>query len=130
MLLFLRDSDECVPGLSTCLGRGAPLGSLLGSRGSVTGPLGARVRGLGVLPVRGVLARGSVGPRGRSLGALLVLGVLARVPVRPRVPFLRPGTSFVFAVVQHIVEFIVVAFDTFCYDVVCVICQISSTYTF
>ena len=84
MLLFLRDSDECVPGLSTCLGRGAPLGSLLGSRGSVTGPLGARVRGLGVLPVRGVLARGSVGPRGRSLGALLVLGVLARVSVRPR----------------------------------------------
>ena len=102
MLLFLRDSDECVPGLSTCLGRGAPLGSLLGSSGSV-GPLRAKVRGLGVLPVCGVLARGSVGPRGRSLGALLVLVVLARVPVRPRVPFLRPGTSFVFAVVQHIV---------------------------
>ena len=103
--IFFRETDGCVPGLATCQGRGAPLGTLQGSRIPVPGPLrvvgrGLDVlsvrgvlargsvrpcgRGLGALPVRGVLARGSVGPCGRGLGALLIRGVLARGSTRPR----------------------------------------------
>ena len=41
-------------------------------------------RGLDVLSVHELLARGSVRPCGRSLGALAVFGVLARGSARPR----------------------------------------------